>query len=137
MLDPISDMLTRIRNASSAGHKKTQVPCSKLKLKIVEIIKRKEFIDGYRVVAEEPSEKKNIEVSLKYLPGEKGFKSNPFIRGIKRISRQGQRIYVGKGDIPFSKNGMGFFVISTSKGLMTDQEARRNGVGGEVICEIW
>jgi len=133
-MDPISDMLTRIRNASRAGHPEVVVPFSSFKKKIAEIMKRKGFVEK---VSEENESKRNfLKISLKYFQNEKGNR-NPYIQGLRRISRQGQRIYVGKDRLPVVKSGHGFAIISTSKGLMTDSEARRAGLGGEIICEIW
>jgi small subunit ribosomal protein S8 len=134
MLDPISDMLTRIRNAGLAGHADVLVPLSKVKLKIADIIKGKNFVAG--VDEQEAEGRKQIRIALKYVVSENGRKS-PYIQGLKRISREGQRIYAGKGKLPIVKNGYGFAIISTSKGLMTNDEARKEGVGGEIICEIW
>jgi small subunit ribosomal protein S8 len=133
-MDTISDMLTRIRNATLAGHPETAVPFSKLKKKIAEVMKRKGFVED--VFEEGDEKKKNLKIRLKYSRDEKG-RENPYIQGLRRVSRQGQRIYVGKSGIPIVKNGCGFAVISTSRGLMTDEEARRAGLGGELICEIW
>ncbi|MDD3487106.1 MAG: 30S ribosomal protein S8 [Candidatus Moranbacteria bacterium] len=134
MLDPISDMLTRIRNASRAGHGEVLMPLSKLKFKIAEILKEKNFvekaeeaeIDGY----------KQIRISLKYIRNEKGEKM-PYIQGLQRVSREGQRIYSGKDKLPIVRNGYGFAIVSTSRGLMTGDEAKKAGIGGEIICEIW
>lgn len=134
-MDPISDMLTRIRNASQAGHSETLVPFSNFKLKIAEILKKSGFISDIGSVEENDSKKK-IRISLKYIKDEKG-RSVPYLQGLRRVSRQGQRIYVGKNEIPFTKKGFGFTVVSTSRGLMTNDEARKKGVGGEIICEIW
>ena len=135
MLDPISDMLTRIRNASRAGHSEVLVPFSRFKLKIAEIMKKKGFIAGVETVEESDSRKK-IRMPLKYLKDEKS-RPTPYIQGLRRVSRQGQRIYAGKKEIPFTKKGYGFAVVSTSRGLMTSDDARKAGVGGEIICEIW
>lgn len=134
MLDPISDMLTRIRNANLAGHAEVFVPLSKLKLGIAGLIKKKNFIE----TAEEAEieGRKHIRIVLKYIRNEKGEKA-PFIQGLRRVSREGQRIYAGKGKLPIVKNGFGFLIVSTSKGLMTGEDAKRAGTGGEIICEIW
>lgn len=127
-------MLTRIRNASLAGHAEVFVPLSKMKLKIADIIKKKGFVE--KIEQEEVDGKKQIKIGLKYFKDEKG-KKIPFIQGIRRVSREGQRIYSGKGKLPIVKNGFGFSVVSTSKGLLTGEEAKKSGVGGEIICEIW
>ncbi|MDD5489545.1 MAG: 30S ribosomal protein S8 [Candidatus Moranbacteria bacterium] len=134
MTDPISDMLTRIRNATRAGHPEVVVPFSNFKKKIAEIMKKKGFIE--RISENSENGKNFLKMNLKYSQNEKGSKGS-YIQGLQRISRQGQRIYVGKDHIPVVRNGFGFAVISTSKGLMTDNEARRAGLGGEIICEIW
>ena len=127
-------MLTRIRNASQAGHSKVIVPFSNFKKRIAEIMQRNGFVEK---VSEKRRDKRVfLEISLKYFQNEKGNRI-PYIQGLRRVSRQGQRIYVGKDRLPVVKSGYGFTIISTSKGLMTDSEARRAGLGGEVICEIW
>jgi small subunit ribosomal protein S8 len=134
MLDPISDMLTRIRNAGLAGHAEVFVPFSKLKFGIVEIFKRKNFVG--KTEEAEVKGRRNIRIELKYTRDEKGRKV-PYIQGLHRVSREGQRIYSSKNKLPIVKNGFGFSVVSTSKGLMTGKEARKAGVGGEIICEVW
>jgi small subunit ribosomal protein S8 len=134
MLDPISDMLTRIRNASRAGHPEVAMPSSKIKASIADILLKKGFIEKFSV--EENEGRKQINVFLKYTKDEKG-KKQSFIQDLRRISREGQRIYAGKDKIKSVKNGYGFSVISTSKGMMTDSEARKSGIGGEIICEVW
>jgi len=133
-MDPISDMLTRIRNASSAGHSDVLVPISKMKKKIAELIESQKFT---KAVGEENIDgKKMLKISLKYIEDNRG-KRTPYIQGIRRISRQGQRIYVKRDKIPYVKSGHGFAIISTSRGLMTDSLSRKSGLGGEIICEIW
>lgn len=134
MLDPISDMLTRIRNANLAGHAHVFVPLSKLKLGIAEIFRKNNFVG--KINEEEVNGRKHIRIEIKYMQDDKGKKS-PFIQGLRRVSREGQRIYAGKGKMPIVKSGYGFSVVSTSKGLMTGEEAKKSGIGGEIICEIW
>ena len=134
MLDPISDMLTRIRNANLAGHTEVFVPLSKLKLGIAGILKKKNFVE--KISETEIEGRKHICIELKYIRDEKGKKS-PYMQGLSRVSRQGQRIYAGKAVLPVVKSGYGFSVVSTSKGLMTDKEARDKKMGGEVLCYIW
>lgn len=134
-MDTISDMLTRMRNATQAGHTEVLVPFSNLKMKIAEVLEKKGFVQRAEVVREETSKKK-IRIVLKYMKNEKGSRIS-YIQGLRRISRQGQRIYAGKNNLPFVRGKYGFAIISTSKGLMTNDEARKAGVGGEVICEIW
>lgn len=134
MLDPISDMLTRIRNANLAGHGEVLIPSSKFKLKMAEILVKKNFVG--KVEESEIDGRKYIRIVLKYARDAKE-KKIPFIQGLRRVSRQGQRIYVPKGRIERVRSGFGFSVISTSRGLMTGEEARKAGIGGEIICEIW
>jgi len=134
MLDTISDMLTRIRNAQMAGHKEVAIPFSKLKLAIAKILEERNFIDS--VKKEEEGIMSKVLITLKYEKVSNN-KKVPVISGIKRISKEGQRIYVGKDEIRSIKNGYGISVISTSKGVMTGDEARKKGLGGEVICEVW
>ncbi len=130
MTDPISDMLIRIKNALMARHKTVVVPGSKLKLEIARILKEEGYIEDYRVVEEKPQIK--IEIVLKY-----DDKKRPVIAGIKRVSKPGRRIYRGYKELPRVLDGMGIAIISTSQGIMTDHEARKRRLGGEVICEIW
>ena len=134
MLDPIADMLTRIRNAQRAKHKQVLVPFSKLKLSIAEILQQRNFIES---VKKEMGEKFPVlKIVLKY-EVVSNTEKNPAIREIKRVSRQGQRIYVKKTDIKRVKNGYGISIVSTSKGIMTGDKAQKTGLGGEVICEVW
>jgi small subunit ribosomal protein S8 len=134
MLDPIADMLTRIRNAQRAKHREVLVPFSKLKLSIAKILEERNFIES---VKKEMGETFPVlKVGLKY-EVVSNTEKNPAIREIKRISRQGQRIYVKKTDIKRVKNGYGISIISTSKGIMTGDKAQKMGLGGEIICEVW
>lgn len=126
--DPIADMLTRIRNASRAKHETVSMPASKEKIEIAEILKNEGFIENYQVSEEA---KKQIVITLKYANNEK------VISGIKRISKPGLRITVGVEKLPRVLNGLGIAIISTSKGMMTDKEAKRAHVGGEVIAYVW
>lgn len=128
--DPISDYLTRIRNAQNAKKKSVEIPASKLKLKITEILNKQGFIGDFNV-AETSNKQGNIVIKLKYNNGE------GVILGLERVSRPGIRKYVPSDSIPKVLNGLGVGIVSTSKGLMTDKEARRLGVGGEVVCSIW
>ncbi len=130
MTDPIADMITRIRNANMIKAEKVDIPASKTKLEITKILKEKGFIKGYRML----KDKKQgiLRVSLKYSAnGEKT------ISGLKRISKPGRRIYVGKDDVPKVLGGIGVAIISTSKGVLYDEVCRRDGVGGEVLCYVW
>ncbi len=134
MLDPIADMLTRIRNAQMVKHKEVSVPFSKLKLSIAKILEQRNFIES---VKKEMGETFPIlKIVLKY-EVVSNTEKNPAIREIKRVSRQGQRIYVKKTDIKRVKNGYGISIISTSKGMMTGDKAKKLGLGGEIICELW
>ena len=130
MTDPIADMLTRVRNANQAGHEKVSMPSSKKLVEIARIMKEEGFVAGYDIVKSEPVDK--LEVTLKY-----GDNKNKTIRGIKRISKPGLRIYAGKDDLPRVLGGLGCAIISTSSGVMTDRDARQKGVGGEVMAYIW
>lgn len=134
MLDPISDMLTRIRNAQKAGHKEVVIPASRLKLAIAEILEKNDFIE---LVKKEKGEKGEIiKIILKYKKVTNA-KIEPAITEIKRISREGQRVYVGKDNLKKVKNDYGISIISTSRGVMTGKDARKTGLGGEYICEVW
>ena len=128
--DPIADMLTRIRNANSAKHKTVDVPASKMKTAIAEILFREGYIKSFEVISNE--NQVIIRITLKY--DEKGTR---VIDGIKRISKPGLRVYAGKEELPKVLNGLGIAIISTSKGLKTDKEAREAGMGGEVLAYVW
>ena len=128
--DPIADMLTRIRNANSSKHKTVDIPSSKMKVAIAEILFREGYIKSFEEIDNE--NQGIIRVTLKY--DEKG---NRVIDGLKRISKPGLRIYAGKEELPKVLNGLGIAIISTSQGLKTDKEARQLGVGGEVLAYIW
>ncbi|MFA5777149.1 MAG: 30S ribosomal protein S8 [Parcubacteria group bacterium] len=137
MLDPISDMLTRIRNAQKAGHSEAVFPFSNLKLAVAKILEKENLADFVEVVkSNEESKFDRIRIVLKY---EKvgNNKKIPVITEIKRVSKEGKRIYLKKDEIKKIKNGFGIAVISTSKGVMTGKEARKLGLGGEYICEVW
>jgi len=127
--DQISDMLTRIRNAQMAGKRDVLMQASRLKLAVAQVLNKEKYLGDVSIYSE--GNKKYLKIQLKYE------NNDPTINGIKRVSRQGQRIYVGKGRIPKVRNGYGLAIISTSKGVLTDNEARKMGVGGEVICEVW
>ncbi len=129
--DPIADLLTRIRNGNVAKHDYIEVPTSKVKLAIVEILEKEGYIKGYKLLKDGNFE--NIRVQLKY--GET--KNDKVIAGIKRISKPGLRVYAGKDELPKVLGGLGTAIISTSKGIITDKEARELQVGGEVIAFVW
>ncbi|MEO0087369.1 MAG: 30S ribosomal protein S8 [candidate division WOR-3 bacterium] len=128
--DPISDMLTRIRNALMVRHKEVRVPYSKMKLEIVRILLEEGYITNFQVIGE--GVKKEINIILKYTP-----EGKPVIYGLKRISKPSRRIYVGVKDIPKVKGGLGIAILSTPKGILTDREARKEKVGGELLLEVW
>lgn len=128
--DPIADMLTRIRNANSAKHKTVDVPASKMKTAIAEILFKEGYIKSFELISN--GNQGIIRITLKY--DEKGTR---VIDGIKRISKPGLRVYAGKEELPRVLNGLGIAIISTSKGLKTDKEAREAGMGGEVLAYIW
>lgn len=130
MTDPIADMLTRIRNGNNAKHKSVDVPASKIKKEISEILLKEGYIKNYEVIDDD--KQGTIRIDLKY-----GENNEKVISGIKRISKPGLRVYVHCEDVPKVLGGLGIAVISTSKGILTDKEARKNGVGGEVICYVW
>jgi small subunit ribosomal protein S8 len=133
--DPISDMLTRIRNALMAGHPSVAMPSSKMKASIAKILKDEGFIGDYEVVEGDKPEQKVLRVRLKYV-GERRNRCS-VITGMERISRPGRRVYSGKHEIPWVLSGLGIAIISTPKGVMTGQRARQSGVGGEVLCKVW
>lgn len=133
MTDPIADFLTRLRNAAKAQHHDVLIPSSKLKRELARILKEQGYIEAYEVVpagAEHPGEQ--INVTLKYTNDRK-----PVISGIQRVSRPGQRTYVDHAHIPRIQGGMGTAIISTSRGVMTGHDARKLGVGGEVVAKVW
>ncbi len=129
MSDPISDMLTRIRNAQLAERATVAMPSSKLKVAIAGVLKDEGYVDGFNIIKGEGG-KATLEISLKYYSG------SPVIEKIQRVSRPGLRIYKGSNEIPKVMNGLGIAIVSTSKGLMTDRKARANGIGGEVLCVV-
>ena len=131
--DPVADMLTRIRNANMVYKKVVEIPASNLKTAICEILKREGFIEDYKFI--EDGKQGILRVFMKY----KGDRRHRIrvINGIVRVSKPGRRIYVGKSEIPRVKGGLGIAILSTSRGVMTDKEARKIGVGGEVICYVW
>ena len=130
MTDPIADMLTRIRNANMVKHETVDVPASNLKKELARILLEEGFIRGYDVI--EDGKQGIIRIQLKY--GQAGEK---VITGLKRISKPGMRVYAAKEELPKVLNGLGISIISTSKGILTDRQARKEGVGGEVICYVW
>ncbi|MDR7867691.1 MAG: 30S ribosomal protein S8 [Sporomusaceae bacterium] len=130
MTDPIADMLTRIRNANSVYHDKVEIPASKIKQAIVEILKLEGFVKDYEKISD--SKQGILRVSLKY-----GANREKVITGIKRISKPGLRVYAKGDQLPRVLGGLGIAIISTSKGIMSDKQARKEGLGGEVIAYVW
>jgi len=129
--DPIADMLTRIRNATSARHTTVEVPSSKMKVDIANILVREGYLKGYEILQD--GVKKTMRITLKY----GRTKNDKVISGIRRISKPGLRVYAGCEDLPKVLNGLGCAIVSTNKGVLTDREARKQGVGGEVLAFIW
>jgi small subunit ribosomal protein S8 len=133
MTDPIADMLTRIRNGIQARHDRVELPTSKLKVEIARILKSEGFISNFKEVAAEKGQiQGTLRVYLKY--SEDG---EPVIHGIERISRPGRRVYRNKQEIPRVLGGLGLAIVSTSKGVLAGHDAIKNGVGGEVLCQVW
>jgi small subunit ribosomal protein S8 len=128
--DPIADMLTRTRNALSARHDMVRIPASKMKIAVAQVLKDEGFITDFQVLRTRPQPM--LLVRLKYRDDK-----NPIITGLKRVSKPGLRVYVDKGEIPRVYGGVGVAVLSTSEGIMTGQEARRRGIGGELLCHVW
>jgi small subunit ribosomal protein S8 len=133
MSDPIADMLTRIRNAVEREHPAVSMPHSKIKEAIAIVLKDEGYIEDYQVLPEKPQAV--LRVKLKYVGDRRHRRS--IITDLQRVSRPGRRVYVGKTDIPWVLNGMGISVVTTSRGVMTGQKARRLGIGGEVLCKVW
>jgi len=127
--DPIGDLLTRIRNGLIARHQDVTIPHSRMKARIADILAREGYVDDAEVI---PGENSVIKVKLKYTPSRE-----PVIKGLKRVSKPGLRVYRGRLELPRVQGGLGIAIVSTSKGVMTDKEARRHKVGGEVLCEVW
>jgi len=130
--DPIADMLTRMKNAIQAGHEWVEVPWSKIKERIVQILKENGYIQDYSVLQGKTSGQSILRIYLKYMARKRNV-----IAGLQRVSKPGRRIYVSKDSIPRVKQGLGVCILSTSKGLMTDKEARAKGIGGEVLLYVW
>lgn len=134
MSDPIADMLTRIRNANTAKFDTVTIPASKIKKSIAEILLNEGYIEKYELVKSETNDKfEDIKITLKYLDG----KRTKAISGIEKVSKPGLRAYSGKEKMPQVLNGLGIAIVSTNLGIMTDREARKNNVGGEILARIW
>jgi len=130
--DPIADMLTRIRNAVSARHEAVFIPASKMKVSIAKVLKDEGFIRDYSVVQEDGRPHPNLKVELSYAG-----RRQPVLNGLQRVSKPGLRVYVQRREIPRVYGGLGIAILSTPKGIMTGQEARRQEVGGELLCYVW
>lgn len=132
MTDPIADMITRIRNAVSARHKRVDIPASRFKTQIARILEREGYIHGFKVVEQTSAPQPIIRIALKYGPrGEK------VITGLERVSRPGRRVYFSRNDVPIVMGGLGTNILTTSQGVMTGRDAVKAGVGGEVLCNVW
>ncbi|NIA08433.1 MAG: 30S ribosomal protein S8 [Nitrospiraceae bacterium] len=129
MTDPIADMLTCIRNASKARHERLDIPSSNLKVDIAKLLKEEGYISNFRIIKDR--RQGILRIFLRY------FDRQPVILGLKRISRPGRRMYCGKDKVPEIRGGLGTTIISTSRGVMTDIQAKRGGLGGEILCSIW
>jgi len=132
MTDPIADMLTRIRNAVAARHQRVDIPASQFKTEIARILQQEGYIHGFRLVDAPESGPAVIRIALKYGP-----RGERVISGLERVSRPGRRVYFGRDDVPKVMGGLGMSILTTSRGVMTGQEAVRAGVGGEVLCNVW
>lgn len=130
MTDPISDMLTRIRNAVAVGHDELTMPSSKMKEEVARILTEEGYIDRFDVAPSGPGNA--LTLQLRYIDRHK-----PVIQGLRRISKPGHRVYRGAGELPRVQGGLGVVVVSTSQGLLADREARRRRLGGEIVCEVW
>jgi small subunit ribosomal protein S8 len=133
MSDPIADMLTRIRNALIVGHVNVRIPSSKLKVAIAKILVDEGFIEDYHVTRDHPQP--DLVIKLKYVGERK--ERHPVITGLKRVSKPGRRVYTRASEIPWVRSGIGVAILTTPKGVITGQQARRLGVGGEVMCYVW
>jgi len=134
-MDPIADMLTRIRNAVTAGHTMVAMPSSKLKIEIAKIMKDEGYLEGFDIAESDDSPQKVLRLKIKYV-GERRERRS-VISGIERVSKPGRRIYTKKQDIPWVLSGIGVAILSTPKGVMTGARARQLGVGGEILCKVW
>ena len=129
MTDPIADMLTRIRNAVSARHERVDMPSSKLKVSIAKLMKDEGYISNYRIIKDKGHE--ILRLTLKYVD------KNPIMLGIKRISRPGRRNYCGHDELPIIRGGLGVAIVSTSRGILTSTQAKKEKIGGELVCAMW
>ena len=133
MSDPIADMLTRIRNSLMRQHPTVSMPNSKMKKAVANVLKNEGYIEDFQVISDKPQD--ILQIKLKYLGDRRNRRS--VITGLERVSRPGRRVYVDKTKIPWVLSGIGVAILTTSRGILTDQEARQTGVGGEVLCRVW
>jgi small subunit ribosomal protein S8 len=132
MTDPVADMLTRLRNAAASRHESVLIPASRMKVSIAKVLKDEGFIRDYAVVEEPGKAQPNLKVDLSY-----GGRKQPVLNGLQRISKPGLRVYVQQREIPRVYGGLGIAILSTPRGIMTGQEARRQHLGGEILCYVW
>jgi len=130
MTDPVADLLTRVRNAANANHRSVDVPSSKLKREIARVLAEERFIDNFAYY--DDGKQGQLRLYLRYTAG-----NASLIKGLRRMSKPGLRRYAGKGELPRIRRGLGVAIVSTSRGVMTDRDARRAGVGGEILCSVW
>ena len=135
MTDPIADMLTRVRNAIMAGHTLVAIPNSKLKTAIAKILKEEGFIEDFEVADSEKTAFKVLRLKLKYVGDRRDRRS--VISGLERVSKPGRRVYAKRNEIPWILSGLGISILSTSKGVMSGRSARKQGLGGEILCKVW
>jgi len=135
MTDPIADMLTRVRNAVMAGHTLVAIPSSKMKVAIAGILKQEGFIEDFEVVEAETTGFKILRLKLKYVGDRRD--RQPVISGLERVSKPGRRVYAKRTEIPWILSGLGIAILSTSKGVMSGRVARKEGLGGEILCKVW
>jgi small subunit ribosomal protein S8 len=132
MTDPIADMLTRIRNSIRARHTRLEIPHSKLKEHLAELLKREGYLDAVAVLRPKEGGFPVLRIAIRYTPG-----GDPVLSGLERVSKPGRRVYCSKDDIPKVLGGLGVSVVSTSRGLMSGEDCRKTGVGGEILCNVW
>lgn len=130
LTDPIADMLTRIRNAGMARFDKVDIPASQMKISIANILKEEGYIKNFKVIKDK--RQGMVRIYLRY-----DEHNQPLIKGLQRVSKPSRRVYAGKDEIPYVLGGLGVAIVSTSKGVLTDRQARKEGVGGEVLCSVW
>jgi len=135
MTDPIADMLTRVRNGVMAGHTLVAIPGSNMKTSIAEILKKEGFIDDFEIAEQDETAFKVLRIKLKYV-GDRRDRTS-VISGLERVSKPGRRVYAKRNEIPWILSGLGIAILSTSKGVMSGRSARKEGLGGEILCKVW